>query len=135
MEGPTISNTIGDVIYRWAEIQPDAPALVSEEKAPLTYRKLTETIDDFRGTLNACGFGRGDRIAIVHPGGADLAVTLLSVISGATAIPLKPDYTAAEFATHFRRRSADGVLISSGIDTPAQGGVGSRASGLRYGFY
>jgi acyl-CoA synthetase (AMP-forming)/AMP-acid ligase II len=120
LDDPTTPNTIGDVIRHWAENKPDAPAFISEKKAPLSYQRLAETIENFRGALNASGFGRGDRIAIVHPGGAELAIMLLSVLSGATAIPLNPNYTAAEFVTQFKTRRADCVIISSETDSPAR---------------
>ena len=63
-------DTICDVIRRWAEVQPDAPAIIEEDEAPLTYGALVAAMDEIRAALNSSGFGRGTRIAVVHSGGA-----------------------------------------------------------------
>jgi acyl-CoA synthetase (AMP-forming)/AMP-acid ligase II len=42
-------NTIYDVIHRWAEVQPQAPALVSYEKGPLSYGALAALSADDLG--------------------------------------------------------------------------------------
>ncbi len=52
-------DTICDVIRRWAETQPNAPALLSEDNAPLTYSALAAQSDDMRALLNTSGLGRG----------------------------------------------------------------------------
>ena len=70
MVAESISQTICDVIRHWAERNPHKPAFIAEGQTPLTYGALTQLMDNFRETLNASGFGRGDRIGIVHPGGA-----------------------------------------------------------------
>ena len=67
-------DTVCDVIRRWAESQPDAPALVSDGQEPLSYGALAAQMDDIRNVLNASGLGRGDRIGIVHSGGAGMFV-------------------------------------------------------------
>ncbi len=51
--------TIGDVIRRGAETQPNAPAVLSEDDAPGTHSTLAAQIDDIRGRLNGSGLGRG----------------------------------------------------------------------------
>lgn len=112
--------TLGAVILRWAAVQPDAPAFVSQDRAPLTYRALAVLIDDFRQTLNAAGFGRRDRIAIIHPGGADMAACLFGIVSGCTAVPLSPKLTKAEFSNQFRDRGVTGIVIPEEMVTPAR---------------
>ena len=82
--------TIREAILRWAELQPEAPALESDGKAPLSYRALASLIDDIRNALNASSLGRGDRIGVVHSGGAEMLCAILGVMSGATAIALNP---------------------------------------------
>ena len=52
-------DTICDVIRRWAETQPNAPALVSEDNAPLTYSALAAQSDDIGALLYTSGLGRG----------------------------------------------------------------------------
>lgn len=108
--------TIGDVIRRWAEIQPDAAAFVSENQAPLTYRALARTIDDVRDTLNKSGFGRGDRIAIVHPGGADMATILLGVMDACVAVPVDPASLSENILDRCHKLGISGLIMGSSSD-------------------
>ena len=85
-------DTICDVIRRWAEVQAHAPVLVSDDKEPLSYSALAALMDDIRNVLNASGLGRGDRIGIVHSGGAAMVSAILGVMNGATAIPLNHNF-------------------------------------------
>jgi oxalate---CoA ligase len=117
---PTNADTICDVICRWAELQPDAPAFISENKAPLTYGALAELIRDFRQTINESGFGRGDRFAIVHPGGADMAAALFGIVGCATAVPLNPRNTAKEFQDQLHDRRVQAVIIQKNLQSPVR---------------
>jgi acyl-CoA synthetase (AMP-forming)/AMP-acid ligase II/thioesterase domain-containing protein len=112
--------TIGETIQRWAERTPDAPAFIAEDRLPLTYGALAELMARFGRTLNGSGYGRGDRIGIVHSGGAEMASTLLSVASYATAVPLVPAYTVGEFAIHLHDRNVKGLIVEAGLETPAR---------------
>ena len=120
MVAESISQTICDVIRHWAERDPDKPALVAESQAPLTYGALAQLMDDFRETLNASGFGRGERVGIVHPGGAEMAATIIGVAGCTTAVPLNPAYTVGEFAIHLRDRGVNVLLVEAGMDTPTR---------------
>ena len=66
-------DTICDVIRRWAKIQPDAPILVDEGCPPFSYGGLVNLMNEFGAALGHCGFGMGDRIAIVQRGGPQAA--------------------------------------------------------------
>ena len=112
-------DTICDVIRHWADIQPDAPALLSEDRAPLTYSALTAQMDKIREALNASGLGRGDRVGIIHSGGSDMASLLLGVISGATAVPLDPRQTVSEYAIQLCDRNARALIAESGVSQAA----------------
>ena len=106
----------------WADRKPNAPAFIAEDRSPLTYGALAELMVRFGRTLNASGYGRGDRIGIVHSGGAGMASTLLGVASCATAVPLVPEYTVGEFAIHLHDRNVKGLIVEVGMDTPAPSG-------------
>jgi acyl-CoA synthetase (AMP-forming)/AMP-acid ligase II/thioesterase domain-containing protein/acyl carrier protein len=112
-------DTICDVIRRWAELQPDAPAILQGDKPPVTYGALIGAIDDIRTGLNQSGFGRGDRIGLIHSGGADMASLLLGIISGATAVPLDPRQTASEYAVHFCDRKVSALIVEPGLSDAA----------------
>lgn len=104
-------DTICSVIRRWADIQPDAPALVEEGRALLNYGVLVAIMDDVRAALHASGLGRSDRVAVVHSGGVDMASLILGVISGASAVPLDPRHTVGEFEAYLRDRKVNALIV------------------------
>ncbi len=125
MEGPSIldvqvTETICDVIRRHALATPDAPALLAEGKEPLTYRGLADLINDVRAKLNAMGFGRNDRIALIGPNDASLAALCTAVWGSATALPLNPALTLGEFAIYLRDLKAQAVAVLADTETPAR---------------
>ncbi|MDX1485290.1 MAG: non-ribosomal peptide synthetase [Alphaproteobacteria bacterium] len=109
-----------DVIRRWADIQPGAPALIAQGKAPCTYGALVALMDGIRGTLNASGFGRGDRIAVIHGGGADMMAVMVGVMSGATAVPLSPNATEAELEAQLALCGVAAVIADATLDGPVR---------------
>ncbi len=112
--------TIGDVVREHAAASPDAPALVAEGRAPLTYGALAAQMDRFQSALNGMGFGRQDRIAIVYPSNSEMAVIVMGVWSCATAAPMNPDFTVGEFTIHFRDLGVKAVVVAADADTPAR---------------
>ena len=46
---------------------PDAPAILAPERAPLTYGRLYQHVDEMEGRLRAMGITRNDRVAVVLP--------------------------------------------------------------------
>ena len=113
-------STMYEVVHQWADRTPNAPAIAAVDTAPLTYRGLLTLIDTTGDTLNASGMGRGNRIAIVHAGGARLAAVIMSISSFATAVPLNPDYTVGEFAIYFQDIGIDAVAIQHGSNAAAR---------------
>ena len=112
--------TIGEAIEAWAQRTPDAPALLEPGREPLSYGALAELCRQFRSDLNASGFGRDDRLALVHPGGAALAAATSAVWASAVAVPLNPAYTEEEFENYFTRLKVDCLLIAVAMDSPAR---------------
>jgi len=111
--------TIYEVVRLWADRTPDAPAIAASNQLTLTYRGLVELIDRVGSTLNAAGLGRGDRIAIVHSGGAEMAAAVVGIASYATAVPLNPGLTVGEFAIYLRDVGAKAVAIQHGACSAA----------------
>lgn len=112
--------TIHEYIRFWARHEPDLPAFVGEGMPQLSYFSLVETIDAVGRTLNKNGFGRGDRIAIVHPDSRHMAAALIAIKNNATAAPLNPDGTLGEFALQMRDMRIDAVAIAADMATPAR---------------
>jgi acyl-CoA synthetase (AMP-forming)/AMP-acid ligase II/thioesterase domain-containing protein/acyl carrier protein len=108
-------DTICDVIRRWAELQPDAPAFLDEGQEALTYQDLVRMMDITGARLKASGFKKGDRIAIVHPGGREMASLMFGIMShGFVPIPLNPNFTVLEFKKHLIDRGALALLLDRG---------------------
>jgi acyl-CoA synthetase (AMP-forming)/AMP-acid ligase II/thioesterase domain-containing protein/acyl carrier protein len=113
-------DTIGDVIRRWAEVQPDAPAFLADGRAPLTYSGLVEVMDGVRGALNASGIGRGDGVGVVHSGGGEMAALLLGVLSGAAIVPLNPALTEDELTLQVNNCGLRAVIMEDGFESAAR---------------
>ncbi|HEX2554064.1 MAG TPA: AMP-binding protein [Microvirga sp.] len=82
-----------DVCDRWAAVEPDRPAILEVgadgRVAPFTYGALHETSNRLADALRARGVGRGDRVALLLPQGAAVAVVHVAVYKlGAVALPL-----------------------------------------------
>ncbi|MQA67498.1 MAG: AMP-binding protein, partial [Alphaproteobacteria bacterium] len=114
-----VEKTITDIVSRHAQVQPDAPALVAEGQAPLTYAALAGLMDRIRQQLNAAGFGRGDRIATIGPNDASTAALVTGIWGCAAAVPMNPALSTGEFAIYFRDLQVQAVAIIGGVDTVA----------------
>ena len=75
---------------------PDAPAILAPGRAPLTYGRLHQHIQEMGCTLRAAGIGHRDRVAVVLPNGPEMAVAILAVAATAACAPLNPAYGTAE---------------------------------------
>ena len=71
---------------------PDAPAILAPGRAPLSYGRLYQHIDEMGRTLRAMGIGRHDRVAVVLPNGPEMAVAILTVAASAACAPMNPAY-------------------------------------------
>ncbi|MDH3700373.1 MAG: non-ribosomal peptide synthetase [Alphaproteobacteria bacterium] len=103
-----------EIVRYWADTTPDAPAIAASGLSPLTYHGLLGVIDEIGGALSASGLGRGNRVAIVHSGGAGMAAAIMGISSYATAVPLNPKLTAGEFAVYLHSLGVVAVAIEQG---------------------
>jgi amino acid adenylation domain-containing protein len=109
-----------DLLVEQAERTPDAPAILASGRAPLTYGRLWRHVDEVVQALRAMGISRQDRVALVLPNGAEMAVALLAVAAGATCAPLNPAYGADEWAVYLADLHATALLIQVGMESPAR---------------
>ncbi len=120
LPAPQRFGTMYDVVRHWAGETPDSPALLQHGRAPLTFGELLRAIDAMGTTLNGWGLGRNDRIAVVHPGGRDMAAAIIGIWNYATPVPLNPDNTLGEIALQLRDMRVKAVAILADMDTPAR---------------
>lgn len=88
-------------------------------KSGFSYGELSALMNESIIALNSIGIGRGDRVAIVLPNGAEMAAAFLGVAAGASAAPLNPAYRADEFEFYLSDLNAKAVIIMAGDDSPA----------------
>ena len=117
--------TIKDLIFSKNQ-DPGHPAIESPGYQPLTYRDLRNQVLMVVKTLNAMGFGRNDRIAVVMPGGPETAVLGIAIMAGFTYTPLNPHYREPEFQVIFPRLKVKAVILRKNHQTAARAVAVSR---------
>src|SRR5262245_56121356 len=111
---------IHDLIELHGKQTPEAVAIVTPGRVPLTYSSLRCHINNVVRQLGAIGVGRNDRVAIVLANGPEMAVAFLAVAAGATAAPLNPAYRASEFEFYLSDLNAKVVIVQAENDSPAK---------------
>ena len=118
-----------DLLAHHARRIPDAPAILGQARAPLTYGRLHQHVDTMGRTLRAMGVGRHDRVAVVLPNGPELAVAILTVASSAVCAPVNPTFGIEELEGYFADLRPRAVITPAGIDSPAR--HAARSQGIR----
>ena len=95
----------------------EAVAIAARGAPPLSYAALRALIDRTQHSLNELGIGRGDRVAIVLPNGAEMAAAFLCVASAAAA-PLNPAYRQDEFEFYLEDLRAKALIVEAGSESP-----------------
>ena len=109
--------TIGDLIRYWAGTTPDAPAIAAPNRRDMSYGELSTLTEGMAHQLAGAGFGPTSRLAVVHPGGAEMMTTVLGIVNCAIAVPMSAAVTASEFAVYIEAGQIDGVLADIRLDT------------------
>jgi acyl-CoA synthetase (AMP-forming)/AMP-acid ligase II len=94
----------------------EAAALRAPEDAEaISYRELAENVELLASRLAALGVARGDCVALALPPGPELVEILLAITSlGASAAPLNPAYSEAEFAFYLDDLRPRALLLVGG---------------------
>jgi acyl-CoA synthetase (AMP-forming)/AMP-acid ligase II/acyl carrier protein len=71
-------------------------------------------------TFHRAGLRSGDRVAVVLPNGADMAVTFLAVSAAFTCAPLNPACRAGEFEFYLSCLKPQALIVEAGTDAPAR---------------
>src|SRR5215213_1589783 len=112
-----LTETVYDQFAAQAERTPDAAAIMGPDRSPLTYARLLSQIENVKGSLNACGIGRNDRVVIVLDNGPEMAVAFMAIASCSTAVPLNPAYREEEFKFYVSRLNATALVVSAADQT------------------
>ncbi|HEX9342598.1 MAG TPA: AMP-binding protein, partial [Actinomycetota bacterium] len=89
----------------------------------LTYRQLRARVAELAQRLAGMGVGRGDRVAIVFPNGAEAIVAFLAAATVATAAPLNPAYTETEFRFSLEDSGARVLVTGPGQAAAARAAI------------
>ena len=113
-------DTLAGLLAAAAARDPEAIALAAPGREPLAYGALQRHVEGMVTALAALGVGRGDRVAIVLPGGPELASAFLAVASAAVAALLNPAYVADELDFYLRALRVTALLVQKGVPSPAR---------------
>jgi oxalate---CoA ligase len=111
--------TVRELIFSGNQ-DPDHPAIESPDFPAISYQGLREQIQYVVKTLNARGFGRNARIAVLTPGGPETAVLMISVMAGFTCVSINPWYTCDEYERYFPKLRINAIIVQKGDTTPAR---------------
>ncbi|MDU8944915.1 non-ribosomal peptide synthetase [Ovoidimarina sediminis] len=103
-----------EIIAAHAAARPEAPVLKAPGRAPLSYRRLTDEIARIREALNANGFGRGHRIAVIVNSRPETFIALQTLSASATPALMDPKLTVVEYAAALRHIEAHAVVTTAG---------------------
>lgn len=106
-------NTIDGLIRGRADITPEAIAIASPGRAPITYKQLLAQVNVIIAALEEFGIGQNDRLAIVLPGGAQAAMIFLGVSCAAISAPLNPSCQDNEFEWYLTDLPAKAIVVQS----------------------
>jgi acyl-CoA synthetase (AMP-forming)/AMP-acid ligase II len=104
------------------------PALICpDDGTVVTYRELATSVHRLAGLLAGLGVRRGQRVAIAMPNGPEIVELLLAVAAlGATAAPMNPAYTQAEYAFYLSDLDPALLLVPAGRGADARAAAGGR---------
>ena len=95
------------------------PALVTPDRASLTYKQLRENVIQLVSQLNSFGLKQGERIAIAMTNGSPMAISFLAAALSGTAAPLNPKYKQEEFAFYYEDTQAKALITLSELPEAA----------------
>jgi acyl-CoA synthetase (AMP-forming)/AMP-acid ligase II len=108
---------IKDIIYNYALTQPDRPAIVSIDKAPLTYAHLQQQIEEIGAQLRRGGFSSEARIGVALLDGPEAIVAIMAVACHAAAVPINNSLGTDELWQLFEQASLDAIVLTH-MSTP-----------------
>src|SRR5215472_9660809 len=96
-----VFSSLADILAHYGRTAPRRNAILAPGWAPVTYGALWEAANQAVHELRRHGIGRGDRVAVVLPNGAEAAMAMIAVAAGAVCVPLNPGFTADEWQRYF----------------------------------
>ena len=114
------AETVYGLLKTQAKLSPSNIAIFAPARDPLTCAALCRHVEQVVGTLNFHRIGRGDRVALVLPNGAEMLTAFLTVACGATAAPLNPAFSAGEFDSALQDLRIGAVIVQASTESPVR---------------
>jgi oxalate---CoA ligase len=97
-----------------------AVAIAGPESARITFAELVAESEIRALVLDDLGVRRNDRVGILLPNSPATITTFIGITSRATAAPLNPTYSAAEFEFYLADLNVKALMIDSASDSVAR---------------
>jgi oxalate---CoA ligase len=122
------SSTNGEaVLFDLLQPRPSPALVCPDDDLRLTHEDVASLVTELAGRLRSAGVDRGDRVAVVLPNGPEIVMCLFAIaLLGATAGPLNPDYTEAEYRFYLADLTPRFVIA----DSEAPAALRAAAGGL-----
>ena len=108
---PDRPQTLGEVIRSYADKQPNQPAIISSNFAPLSYRHLQQQIESIGCQVRQAGLGRTSRIGIAFPDGPEAVLATVAVACSAVAVPIDPKLASAELDLRLKFLRLEAIIL------------------------
>jgi acetyl-CoA synthetase len=115
---PEYYNIGVDICDRWAQLSPERPAILEIARdgaaTATTYGQLQHQSNRLANVLSACGVQRGDRVAILLPQMAEVAICHIAIYKlGAIALPLASLFGADALEFRLKDAGVTGLLTDA----------------------
>ena len=109
-----MSALVTDLLARSARLYPDRRAVRIVGGSSLTYAELSRRVARVAGVLTRSGVGRGDRVAVMAPGGLAFFDTYLGAARlGAAAVPISTRLAPPEISRQLADADPTAVIVGA----------------------
>lgn len=119
MKDKNYPRTLHELLVRQAVACGKAPALVVPNGTALSYDGLLLEVERNVAVLASAGIGRGTRVAMSFPNGADALVLTLALMAGAACVPMNPALDPLTCDALLRKLRVTALIAPEGTETPA----------------
>lgn len=119
MNDENYPRTLHELLVRQAVAYGKAPALVVPNGTALSYDGLLLEVERTVAALASAGIGRGTRVAMSFPNGADALVLTLALMAGAACVPMNPALDPFTCDSLLRKLRVTALIAPEGAETPA----------------
>ncbi len=119
--------TLFPIIQAHGRSCPEALAILSPDKKPISYGQLASHLEATALRLSQLGFRRGDRVAVSLPNTPEMATLYLAVSSVCACAPLNPSFLVDDFTASMTDLNAKALVTLRGEQNH------SRTAALRSG--